>query len=64
MALQFKFESNNMDKIMYVVRKYNINPTDAVNLIFNNEDVYKEAKNAIKERDKNRDYSTPSKSSC
>ena len=52
MALEFKFESKTMDKIMYVVRTHNVNPSVAVDMIVNNENIYKEAKNAIEERGK------------
>lgn len=52
MALEFKFKSETMDKIMYVVRTHNVNPSVAVDLIVNNENIYKEAKNAIEERGK------------
>jgi hypothetical protein len=50
MALTFKFKSSTMDKIMYIVRGYDVTPSDAVDLLLNNKDIYKEAQYATRER--------------
>ena len=50
MALQFKFKSNTMDKIMQVVRDYDVTPSEAVDLLLNDESIYKEAKYAVEQR--------------
>ena len=52
MALQFKFEKETMDVIMQVVRSCDVTPSGAVDLLIKNSDVYEEAKNAVKRREK------------
>ena len=50
MALSFKFKSNTMDKIMQVVRDHDVTPSEAVDLLLNNETIYQEAQYAVRER--------------
>jgi len=52
MALSFKFKSNTMDKIMQVVRDHDVTPSEAVDLLLNNETIYQEAQYAVRERER------------
>ena len=52
MALAFKLNKDTMDIIMEVVRTHDVTPSRAVDLLLNNEVIYKETKYVIEERGK------------
>ena len=49
MAFTFKFNSNSMDVIMSIVRKYDVNPSEAVDMLIANPNIIKESKDGRKE---------------
>lgn len=54
MAFTFKFNNNSMDVIMSIVRKYNVNPSEAVDMMVASPELIKEANDGIKERGRDR----------
>lgn len=50
MALELKFKSSTMDVIMRVSRKYDVNPSEAVDMLIAYPEIIKEAKGGIKQK--------------
>lgn len=53
MAFTFKFNSNTMDVIMSVARKYKVNPSEAVDMIMATPSLIKEANDGSGKANKN-----------
>lgn len=52
MAFTFKFNNNSMDVIMSIVRKYNVNPSEAVDMIIADPSLIKESNDGTREGNK------------
>jgi hypothetical protein len=50
MAFTFKFNNNSMDVIMSIVRKYDVNPSEAVDMIIASPELIKESNDGREER--------------
>jgi len=50
MAFTFKFNNNSMDVIMSIVRKYEVNPSEAVDMLIANPELIKESNDGTEER--------------
>lgn len=53
-TISFKFNDHTMDIVMFVARKFNLKPSEAVDKLMYNPDLLMEVKNEIEKRTKER----------